>query len=591
MKLLRNISIKNKLTIIIFSIAFLAILFGFAANIIREYASLKEKMVNEAMMNAKLVGDYCITPLLFDYQDEAEPNLAKLETIPAIFNGYVYDVKGNLFASYNRAELITNPPITADDTYSLFDGDWLHISRTIKYNTETIGIIYLRVSTAKLYDGLINHLISMVVIAVVMMIIVYLLAVKMQKFISQPILTLAALTEQISRDVDYSVRVTRSGDDEIGTLYDSFNNMLEQIQLRERQRDKAEEALQRSEERYRRLTENARDMIYRMSLPDGQYEYASPASVDLFGYTPTELYDSPLLIRKAIHPDWQDYFEEQWVRLIIGDMPPSYEYQIIHKLGETRWVYQRNVLIRDDKQRPIAIEGIVTDITERKCVEQSLKETNKSLEEMVYIASHDLQTPLLSMEGFASEVLKNYRDKLDERGVHQLQRIKANTQRMHKLVLSLLDISRLNTVKNPYETFYAGDVMDNVLDDLSLTIEKAGAKVDVEDLPQIYGDKQRIEGVFRRLVTNALTYKGKSIEIGFKAGAYFVKDDGIGIYPDQLEKIFKPGEQLKDIKTEGVGMGLTFCKKVIDQHNGRIWAESEGINKGAAFYFEIETKP
>jgi len=231
----------------------------------------------------------------------------------------------------------------------------------------------------------------------------------------------------------------------------------------------------------------------------------------------------------------------------------------------------------------------IRDITERKQAEEDLKETNQSLEEMVYIASHDLQTPLLSMEGFASEVLMNYRDKLDERGAHQLERIKANTQRMHKLVLSLLDISRLNTEKNPYETFAAGNVVDNVLSDLSLTIEQAGAKIRVEDQPQIHGDKQRMEGVFRQLVSNALSYRGKNIVIGLKDRTFFVKDDGIGIYPDQLERIFKPGEQLKDIETEGIGMGLAFCQKVISQHKGRIWAESEGVGQGAAFYFEIGT--
>ncbi len=228
---------------------------------------------------------------------------------------------------------------------------------------------------------------------------------------------------------------------------------------------------------------------------------------------------------------------------------------------------------------------------ERKQAEEALQETNASLEEMVYIASHDLQTPLLSMEGFAGEVLNNYRDTLDEQGVHQLERIQANTRRMRKLVLSLLDMSRLNTVKNPYATFSAGDVVDNVLRDLALTIEQAGAIIDVDDLPRMYGDKQRIEGVFRRLISNALTYRGKHITIGCKDGAYVVRDDGIGIYADQLQKIFKPGEQLKDITIEGAGMGLTLCQKVIAQHHGRIWAESEGVGKGAAFYFEITTDP
>ncbi len=139
----------------------------------------------------------------------------------------------------------------------------------------------------------------------------------------------------------------------------------------------AEEALRESEGRHRLLTENARDMIYRMGLPGGRYEYVSPAAKDLFGYTPDEFYSTPQLIRKAIHPDWQDYFAEQWTKLLAGDMPPFYEYQIIDKAGNERWLYQRNVLVCDDDGKPIAIEGIVTDITERKWAEEALRESEE----------------------------------------------------------------------------------------------------------------------------------------------------------------------------------------------------------------------
>jgi PAS domain S-box-containing protein len=143
------------------------------------------------------------------------------------------------------------------------------------------------------------------------------------------------------------------------------------------ERRRAEQALMESENRFRRLAENAQDMIYRMSFPGGKYEYVSPAAVTLFGYTPEEFYNTPVLIQKVIHPDWHKYFEEQWANLIKGEMPPTYEYQIIHKSGEVRWVNQRNILVRDDVGKPIAIEGIVTDITERKLAEETLRESEE----------------------------------------------------------------------------------------------------------------------------------------------------------------------------------------------------------------------
>ncbi|MBA4385886.1 MAG: hypothetical protein C0410_14200, partial [Anaerolinea sp.] len=150
-------------------------------------------------------------------------------------------------------------------------------------------------------------------------------------------------------------------------------------------RKKAEERLLQSEERFRRLAENARDVIYRMSLPDGNYEYVSPAALSVFGYSPEECYQSPILFKQAIHPDWVKYFEEQWTNLINGEMPPTYEYQFIHKSGEIRWLNQRNILVRDRKGKPIAIEGIVTDITERKQSEEERKVHIHFLESLVRV--------------------------------------------------------------------------------------------------------------------------------------------------------------------------------------------------------------
>ncbi|MBA4385840.1 MAG: hypothetical protein C0410_13970, partial [Anaerolinea sp.] len=148
------------------------------------------------------------------------------------------------------------------------------------------------------------------------------------------------------------------------------------------ERKQAEEELLQSEERFRRLTENARDVIYRMSLPDGNYEYVSPAALSVFGYSPEECYDSPILIKQAVHPDWQNYFKEQWANLIKGEMPPRYEYQFIHKSGEVRWMNQRNILVRDHAGKPIAIEGIVTDITESKRAEEDRLVNLKYFEKM-----------------------------------------------------------------------------------------------------------------------------------------------------------------------------------------------------------------
>jgi PAS domain S-box-containing protein len=149
----------------------------------------------------------------------------------------------------------------------------------------------------------------------------------------------------------------------------------------------AQTALQESEARFRRLVENAPDLIYRMSLHDGKYEYVSPSAKTILGVDPATLIERPLMIRELIHPGWRGYFDTAWENLLRGEVPPTYEYAIIHReTGATRWCYQRNVPIRNASGEVVAIEGIVTDITARKRAELKLK-TQQSLLESVFRAA------------------------------------------------------------------------------------------------------------------------------------------------------------------------------------------------------------
>jgi PAS domain S-box-containing protein len=131
--------------------------------------------------------------------------------------------------------------------------------------------------------------------------------------------------------------------------------------------------LKASEEKYRRLAENSRDMIYSMTVPEGEYLYVNPSAETITGYTVDEFYNSKRLLLNSIHPDFKDYYKKTWEQLLNGITPPTYEYKIITKSGNEKWLYQRNSLIKDDKGNPVVIEGNVTDITEQKKVEEDLK--------------------------------------------------------------------------------------------------------------------------------------------------------------------------------------------------------------------------
>jgi len=131
--------------------------------------------------------------------------------------------------------------------------------------------------------------------------------------------------------------------------------------------------LKESELRFKRLADNARVMIYRMSIPDGVYEYVSPSSTRIFGIRPEVFYQKPLIIKELISPDFKSYFEAEWKKLLAGLMSATYEYQIIHRDGSLRWLHQDNHMVCDRHGKVLAIEGIIADITDQKRVEKELE--------------------------------------------------------------------------------------------------------------------------------------------------------------------------------------------------------------------------
>ncbi|MBN1167370.1 MAG: PAS domain S-box protein [Methanospirillaceae archaeon] len=139
----------------------------------------------------------------------------------------------------------------------------------------------------------------------------------------------------------------------------------------------ARDALHESEQKFFRLANQAPDMIFRRLLPGGEYEYVSPASVEITGYEPEEFYCDPLILNHTIHPAWREYLQREYSALMENRAPPYYEFQIIHRDGSVRWVNQRNVVVADEDGRAVAIEGIVTDVTRQKNFEERLRRSEQ----------------------------------------------------------------------------------------------------------------------------------------------------------------------------------------------------------------------
>ena len=247
-------------------------------------------------------------------------------------------------------------------------------------------------------------------------------------------------------------------------------------------------------------------------------------------------------------------------------------------------------------------ESVIAEgLTKLNAANISLKRSNADLDDFAYIASHDLKEPLRAINNHSCFLLEDYADKLDEDGVKRLNRLIYLTARMEKLIADLLYFSRLG---REVLGFNSTD-LNNVIDDLKKTFEATFVEQRIEvrvpeSLPTIKCDTARTTELFRNLIANAIKYNDsdeKRIEIGFKnsQGAkkdgyvFFVKDNGIGIEESHHKDVFRIFKRLNSKKRygEGTGSGLTFVKKIVEQHGGKIWLESEE-GRGSVFYFTLQ---
>lgn len=311
-------------------------------------------------------------------------------------------------------------------------------------------------------------------------------------------------------------------------------------------------------------------------------------------------YDKEDIIGKHISNVWinEDYKKVmEWIMTRGSVFVSNYETRFRKKDGNGELDISLTLSqVRNAEGDIIGSVGIGRDITEKKGFEKRLKAVNEELENFVYTISHDLKSPVVSIEGYVSMLLENYSSALDERGIRYLNRIEWNIQKMGQLLDSLLELSRVGRVIGQRKEVRAKEIVDQALKVLHARIEKRAIRIEVqEDLPVIKCDQQRLYQVFLNLISNAIKFMGDRsdplIKIGYRdlgnIHEFFIKDNGIGIDKKYHEKIFGIFQRLEDVKNiEGTGVGLTISKRIIEHHNGRLRVESE-MGKGATFYFTL----
>jgi light-regulated signal transduction histidine kinase (bacteriophytochrome) len=256
------------------------------------------------------------------------------------------------------------------------------------------------------------------------------------------------------------------------------------------------------------------------------------------------------------------------------------------------------VLARIQKQ--LTIERLQRQLIhknqELQTLNEELQRSNTELEQFAGIASHDLQSPLQLIMGYADMLLWQYDTLLDEKGEHYLSEISKASQRMNQLIQDLLSYSRVRVGKVELEPIDCEDVLAESLANLQEDINSSGAWITHEPLPIVLGDRTQLIQLFQNILSNAIKFRRPQVtpEINISLtlnpenfAEFRIQDNGIGIAEEDYPLVFEIFKRIHAYnKYPGTGIGMSLCKKIIEVHGGRIWLTSQ-LNTGTTFFFTL----
>jgi signal transduction histidine kinase len=250
-----------------------------------------------------------------------------------------------------------------------------------------------------------------------------------------------------------------------------------------------------------------------------------------------------------------------------------------------------------DKTMKLEFEQNLTQLNTR------LQQINKLKTELLYRVSHELKTPLISVKGYTNLILTGYKGKLDKEMIPYLEGIMEGSERLEKLINELLESTRLEENKTKLN-IREGDLtslVKHTLEQLNDAIKMRNHSIilNLNDRILTKFDKEKIQKIVSNLLVNAIKYTPKKGQIEINSDIVnneviiSIKDNGIGLTSEEQNQLFKQFGKIErygkglDVDIDGVGFGLHISRKIIELHNGKIWVESEGKNKGSTFYFSI----
>jgi PAS domain S-box-containing protein len=371
-----------------------------------------------------------------------------------------------------------------------------------------------------------------------------------------------------------------------------------------RRRD--ERALRESESRFRNAFEAAGTGAALIEL-DGRLRAVNRSMCEMLGYSEAELLMGTFQqLSQLGHPDDQSLHEEPCRRLLAGEIE-SFQLQkrYLHRDGHVIWAALTVSLVRNAQGEPSHYISHATDITARVAADQALarraaelERSNAELEEFAYVASHDLQQPLRAVGSYSQLLAERYHGQLDARADRWLEFITDGVARMQRLTNDLLTLARVRTDGGAFTPTDTNLVVQQSWESVRELRRDDDELRILTTLPVVDADAAQLGQLFLNLFGNACKYRRPDSALHLEVWAtapdpegmaweLAVRDDGIGLDMRNAEQIFEIFRRLhRDPQSDGTGIGLAICRRIVERHGGRIRVESSS-GEGATFFFTL----
>ncbi|HUJ32367.1 MAG TPA: response regulator [Candidatus Acidoferrum sp.] len=628
-----DLSIRQKLTRIVLLTCGAAISLACTIFAVYDVFSFRSSFENELATVAEITGSNTTAALEFGDAQSARETLASLSAQKHIVEACIYTREGSVFAYYQRAgsgspASFPKPRAKASEIHA----GYLVLFRQIRLNDESVGTIYLKADLGGLYDRVERFGEILLVVILLSFATAYLLSSNLQRSISEPILDLARTAFAVSVQKDYSIRATKKSKDEIGFLFDRFNEMLNRIQEHEAavqrahselelrvdertrelkkevaERTRAEEALRVSEERFRLAIEEGPIGIGLIEADFG-FIKVNRALCEMLGYSEGEL--SRLKFLAIVHPDEVPTIVERAERHFRANVPTDkLEARFLAKSGEILWIGLSVSPVRDAQGQLLYGLAIMENITERKLAAEALLRAKDAAEaasraksEFLANMSHEIRTPMNGILGMTELALDT---ELRPEQREYLTMVKTSADSLLSVLNDILDFSKIEAGKLDLEPalFLLNQSLGETMKTLGFRAHQKGLELTwrvAADVPDaLVGDVGRLRQVVVNLVGNALKFTEKGeVAVDVQTDKrepeqvvlhFRVRDTGIGIAKEKRRLIFEPFTQADASTTRkygGTGLGLGITARLVQMMGGEIWVES-GLASGSTFHFTV----